>query len=153
MEFLQHDYVTRQFYVTHFSGCAVLFNKHTFESLTWRSEQSTSLLRSQIVLAGLWRPSSPRLGVGRTPKNSKLHVTMISMHCQNTCAKKRSIALTMLLAVRSIMWHEKVDIVSCDYNGASWRCKSRQQQQSTASLRRRSRTPTSQCHAAPHRCG
>ena len=71
---------------------------------------------------------------GRTPKNSKLHVTMISMHCQNTCAKKRSIALTMLLAVRTIMWHEKVDIVSGDYNGASWRCKSRQQQQSTAKL-------------------
>ena len=31
-EFFQQEGVTRQFFVTHFRGCATLFNKHMFES-------------------------------------------------------------------------------------------------------------------------
>ena len=31
VQHFQQDNVTRQFYVFHFSGCAVLFNEHTFE--------------------------------------------------------------------------------------------------------------------------
>ena len=53
---------------------------------------------------------------------------MVSLHCKNAFAQKRSTALNILLAVRTIMWQEKVDIVVFDYNGASWRRKSGQQQ-------------------------
>ena len=35
----------------------------------------------------------------------------MSLHCKNAVAKKRSIALNLLLAVRSAMIHEDVDIV------------------------------------------
>ena len=35
----------------------------------------------------------------------------------------------MLLAVRAIMWQEKVDMVAGDFNGASWRRKPGLQQQ------------------------
>ena len=44
---------------------------------------------------------------------------MMSLHCQNAGAKKRSIAMNMLLAVRTAMLQQEVHIVAGDFNGAS----------------------------------
>ena len=51
------------------------------------------------------------------------------LHCQRVVAKKRSIALNMLLVVRTIMVQDDVGMVAGDFNGASWRRKSGPDQQ------------------------
>ena len=44
---------------------------------------------------------------------------MMSLHCQNAGAKKRNIAMNMLLAVCTVMLQQEVDMVAGDFNGAS----------------------------------
>ena len=105
------------------------------------------LLRRTIVLAGHFRPSSPKAQFRRTPSDGKPHFTMMSLHSQNTFAKKRSVAvktsswqlvpscgkkqLTSLLGISTV----QVGDASRDRNNSS-----------TVQLRRRSTTPSSQCH-------
>ena len=122
-----HEDITRLFHVTHFRGCAALFNKHTSEqdievkaihNPTDKANCSGWALEAVI--------SNARFR--RTPSNGKPY-TMMSLHCQNAFAKKRSIALTLLLAVHTIMWQEKVDTVAGDFSGASWPRRSGPQQQ------------------------
>ena len=45
----------------------------------------------------------------------------MSLHCHNAAAQKRSVAVNALLAVRTAVIQEDVDIVAGDFNGASWR--------------------------------
>ena len=61
----------------------------------------------------------------RIPRNSKSHFTMMSFHIiNNQYAKKRGIAENLLLAVRTAMQQEQVDMVAGDVNGAAWRRRS-----------------------------
>ena len=48
---------------------------------------------------------------------------MMSPHRHNECAKRRSVALHLLVAVRTAMVDESVDLVAGDFNGTSWRRK------------------------------
>ena len=48
----------------------------------------------------------------------------MSLHHQKTVAKKRSIALYILLAIRTVMLPEDVDMVAGDVNGAHWQTRS-----------------------------
>ena len=133
VEYFQHDDVTRQFDVTHFCRCAVLFSKHTFEAdieikavhIPTEKENCSGWVFEAVISKARFR---------RTPRNGKPHFTVASLHCQNTFAKKRSMALNIFLAVRTIMWQEKADIVAGDCNGASWRRKSGPQQQLDSTL-------------------
>ena len=51
----------------------------------------------------------------RIPRNSKSHFTMMSLHIiNNQYAKKRGIAENLLLAVRTAMHQEQVDMVAGD---------------------------------------
>ena len=59
---------------------------------------------------------------------------MMSLHCQNPVAKKRSVALNILLAVRTVMLQEEVDMVAGDFNGATWRRRSGPDHQSDSTL-------------------
>ena len=45
----------------------------------------------------------------------------MSLHCHTAVAKQRTIALKVVLAVRIVMVKDEVDIVACDFTGASWR--------------------------------
>ena len=63
------------------------------------------------------------------PRRGKSSFTMMSLHCDNAVAKKRSVALNALLAVRPAITQEDVDMVAGDFNGATWRRKSGPEQQ------------------------
>ena len=47
---------------------------------------------------------------------------MMSLHINNQHAKKRGIGKNLLLAVRTVMFQEQVDMVAGGFNGVSWRC-------------------------------
>ena len=46
---------------------------------------------------------------------------MMSLHINNHFAKKRGIGQNLLLAVRTMMLQEQIDVVAGDFNGAAWR--------------------------------
>ena len=48
----------------------------------------------------------------RIPRNGKSYFTMMSLHINNQYAKKRGIAENLLLAVRTVMHQERVDMVA-----------------------------------------
>ena len=61
-----------------------------------------------------------RASFRRIPRNGKSYFTMMSLHINNTHAKKRGIAKNLLLAVRIVMHQQQVDLVAGDFNGAAW---------------------------------
>ena len=94
------------------------FNKNTFEP--------DSEVKSPFVL-GITHPCKNWAleAVITTARSRRMHedgpasFTMMSLHCHNECAKRRSIALN-LRAVRTAMAHVSVELVAGDSNGASW---------------------------------
>ena len=114
------------------------------------TSRSISLQTSQIVVDGLFEAVTLKARIQRTPRNGKPHFTMMSLHYQNAFAKERSKVLNIVFAVGTTMWQEKADMVAEDFNGASWRHKSELHSSSTVQSRRRSRTPSSQCHGVRH---
>ena len=67
-----------------------------------------------------------RASFRRPPRNGKSFFTMMSLHINNQFAKKRGIGKKLLLAIRTVMMEEHVDMVAGDFNGAAWRrpCRS-----------------------------
>ena len=70
--------------------------------------------------------------VRRTPRIGKPHFTMMSLHIDNSHAKKRGIAKNVLDAVRTAM--QQVDMVAGDFNGAAWRRKRGEGQQCVSTI-------------------
>ena len=70
------------------------------------------------------------------------------LRCRSAVAKKRSIALHVLLAVRTATIQADVDMVAGDFNGASWRHKTGSEQQVDSTLEeafKKKKTPGSMC--------
>ena len=51
--------------------------------------------------------------------------TVLSLHINNVFAKKRGIAKKIIQTVRALMISQNIDLVAGDFNGAAWRCRSR----------------------------
>ena len=64
----------------------------------------------------------------RIPRNGKLYFTMMSLRINNQYAKKRATGKNLLLAVRTVMRQEQVDMVAGEFNGAAWRRQSGNEQ-------------------------
>ena len=58
----------------------------------------------------------PKARFGRIPRNGKSSFTIMTLHCHSAVAKKRSIPLTVLLAVRTAIIQEDIDHVAGDFN-------------------------------------
>ena len=56
------------------------------------------------------------------------------LHINNQYAKKRGIAKHLLLAVRTVMHPEQVDMVAGDFNGAAWRRRSGNEQRHDSTI-------------------
>ena len=127
VQHLQHEYVTRQFHETHFNGCAVLFYKHTFEpdikvkATRTPTDKVPGWAFEAILSKGSYSAHSQ--------KRQNRNFTMMSLHCESTFAKKRSMDLNIFLAVRTVTCQENVDLAAGDFNGASWRRKPGPQRQ------------------------
>ena len=69
------------------------------------------------VLRGVLSRASFR----RQPPSGQESFTVMSLHINNTYAKKRGIGKKLILTIRAMMLDEKVDLVAGDFNGAAWR--------------------------------
>ena len=131
-EYVDHDILTSRFHVTHYAGCAILYNKDTFYSDI--NVQSIYLhdtrrdLPDQVmegeqgwVMQGVLLRASFR----RSPVSGQKYFTVLSLHISNIYAKKKGIAKKLILTLRAIMISQEVDLVAGDFNGTAWRCRSK----------------------------
>ena len=97
------------FHVTHYGGCAVLFNKDTF---------FTDVKVKSIYLHDIKRVLPDKVGEGasgvlsrasfrRQPPNGQQTFTVMSLHISNIYAKKRGIGKKLILTIRAVMLDEK----------------------------------------------
>ena len=103
--------------MTHYGGCAILFNKDTFLSdikvtsiylhdLRGCEQDNVKEGESGWVLQGVISRASGR----RQPRDGKSSFTVMSLHINNNHAKKRCIGKKLLLTVRAEMLKEDVDL-------------------------------------------
>ena len=128
IEYVDHELLTNRFHVTHYGGCAVLFNKDTFfPDVKVKSIYLHDIRRllpdkvvegdSGWVLQGVLSRASCR----RQPPSGQKTFTVMSLHISNNYAKKRGIGKKLILTIRAVMLDEKVDLVAGDFSGAAWR--------------------------------
>ena len=122
IEYLEHDFLTNRFHVTHYGGCAVLFNRDTFFSdiKVWsiclhdtRACEQDKIKdgESGWVIQGV----VSRAAFHRQPRSGPKSFTVMSLHINNNYAKKRGIEKKLLLTIRAIMLEEHVDLVAGDF--------------------------------------
>ena len=145
------------FYVKHYAGCAVLFNKDSFHSdikvtsvylhdtRNWQQQVMKEVQSGWVLEAVISRALFRRL-----PRNGKSFFTVMSLHINNHYAKKRGIGKKLLLAVRTVMLQQHVDMVAGDFNGAAWRRPSGSDPRPSALLKNYLSTRAYPCHPAPH---
>ena len=128
-DYIEHEILHERFHVTHFAGCAVLFNKDTFyPDITVKSIYTRRGVQDHIVerehgwvLQGvLSRACFPRAAA-----SGQKVFTVLSLHINNVFAKKRGIAKKIIQTVRALTISQNIDLVAGDFNGAAWRCRSR----------------------------
>ena len=131
-DFVEHEILHERFHVTHFVGCAVLFNKDTFyPDISVKSinlHDTTRVVQDHIVegehgwfLQGVLSRATFR----RAAASGQKFFTVLSLHISNIYAKKRGIAKKIIQTVRTPMISQDVDLVAGDFNGTAWRCRSR----------------------------
>ena len=119
IEYLQHECLTNHFYITHFAGCAFLFNKDTFHSdIKVKSIYFHDSMNGpdQAVKEGQsgWVRQTviSRASFRRIPRYGKY---------QTISVRKRGIGKNLLLTVRTVMHQEQAGRLASDFNGAAWR--------------------------------
>ena len=131
-DYVDHELLTNRFHVTHYAGCAILFNKDTFypnvdvKSIylhDTRRELPDQIMEGEQgwVLQGVLSRASFR----RSPVSGQKYITVLSLHINNIYAKKKGIAKKLILTLRAIMISQEVDLVAGDFNGTAWRYRSK----------------------------
>ena len=131
-EYVDHDILTGRFHVTHYGGCAALFNKDTFyPNIDVKSIYLHDIRRDlpdQVmereqgwVMQGVLSRATFR----RPPVSGQETFTVLSLHLNNIYAKKRGIAKKLILTIRATMIGQQIDVVAGDFNGTAWRCSNR----------------------------
>ena len=137
IEYLEHDFLMNR-YVTHYGGCAILFNKDTFFSdikvssfylHDTRTCDKYKIIEGETgwVMQGVVSKAAFRL----QPRNGQ---QTFSLHINNNFAKKRGIGKKLSLTIRSIMQDEHVNLGAGDFNGAAWRQTSGDNRHPTSTL-------------------
>ena len=116
----EHDILHERFHVTHFAGCATLFNKDIFypdigvKSICLHDTRRD--LPDQImegdqgwVTQGVLSRASFR----RSAVSGQRYFTVLSLH------------ISIIQTLRAIMISQEVDLVTSDFNGTAWCCRSR----------------------------
>ena len=128
-DYVDHAILHERFYVIHFAGCAVLFTSYPYVDVksiylhdTRRGVQDHNVEGEHgRVLQGVVSRASFR----RAASSGQTAFTVFSLHINNVFAKKRGIAKKIIQAVRALMISQSIDLVAGDFNGAAWRCRSR----------------------------
>ena len=128
-EHVDHELLTNRFHVTHYAGCAILFNKDTFffpivdVKSIYIHDTRRDLLDQVMegeqgwVLQGVLSRATFR----RPPVSGQKYFTVLSLHISNIYAKEKGIAKKLILTLRAIMISQEVDLVAGDFNGTAWR--------------------------------
>ena len=128
IEYVDHELLANRFHVTHYGGCAVLFNKDTFfPDVKVKSiylHDVRSVLPDKVVdgdsgwiIQGVLSRASFR----RQPPGGQISFTVMSLHIKHNFAKKRGIGKKPILTTFAVMLEEHVNVVAGDFNGAAWR--------------------------------
>ena len=115
IEYVDHELLASRFHVTHYGGCAVLFNNDTF---------FPDVKAKSICLHDTWSELPDKIMEGDSAGFCMAchHVPLFAdNHTNNVYAKERGIGKKLILAIRSVMLNENVDLVAGDFNGAVWR--------------------------------
>ena len=131
-EYVEHEILHERFHVTHFAGCAILFNKDTFyRDISVKSiylHDTRRGLQYHIVeeehgwvLQGVLSRAFFR----RAAASGQTVFTVLSLHISNIYAKKKGIAQKIIQTIRALMVSQNIDLVAGDFNGTAWRCRSR----------------------------
>ena len=155
-DYVDHDILRERFHVTHYAGCAILFNKDTFHpDINVKSiylHDTRRGLPDQIiegeqgwVLQGVLSRASFR----RSAVSGQRYFTVLSLLISNISAKKKGIAKKLVLTIRAIMISQEVDLVAGDFNGTAWRCSNRN---NISTLMKPFQIVLCVRHRAPHRC-
>ena len=129
IEYLEHEFLTNRFHVTHYEGCAILFNKDTSCSDIKVTSIHLHDLRCfqaghcerRRCLDGLTRCHIKGIfSLAATRWQIVLH-SVVFAHQQQLCQKKRGIGKKLQLTIRGVMIEEHADLVVGDFDGAAWR--------------------------------
>ena len=131
-DYVEHEILHERFHVTHFAGCATLFNKDTFyPDISVKSiylHDTRRILPDRFVegeqgwvLQGVVSRASFR----RAASSGQTAFTVLLLHIKNVYAKKRGIAKRIIQAVRPLLTYQDIDFIAGDFSGTAWRCRSR----------------------------
>ena len=128
IEYIDHEFLTTRFHVTHYGGCALLFNKDTsFPDIKVTSIYLHDLRHSQPekVIEGetgwVIQGAVSKASVRRQPRGGKSSFAAMPLHIYNNYAKKRVIGKKQPLAIRAVVLDDQKDLVAGDFNGVAWR--------------------------------
>ena len=131
-DYVEYEILHERFHLTHFAGCAVLFNKDTFYSdISVKSiylHDTRRCVQDHVVegdhgwvLQGVLSRASFR----RAAASGQKVFTVLSLHINSVFPTKRGIAKKIIQTVRALLISQNIDLVAGDFNGAAWRCRSR----------------------------
>ena len=136
-DYVDHELLTNRFHVTHYAGCAILFNKDTFypnvdvKSIylhDTRRELPDQVMEGEQgwVLQGvLSRASCRRSPVsGQSERTEVLYSALSLSSHQQHLRQKKGIAKNLILTLLAIMNSQEVELVAGDFNGTAWRYRS-----------------------------
>ena len=132
IDYVDHELLTYRFHVSHYGGCAVLFNKDTFfrevEVKSIYLHDTRRELPDEVIEGDqgwVLRGALSRASFSRQPLSGQKILEVLSLHIGNIYAKKRGIGKKLILSIRAVMLGEHVDLVADDFQGAAWRCSNR----------------------------
>ena len=154
---VDHELLTNRFHVTHYAGCAILFNKDTFHpDIDVKSiylHDTRRELPDQVMeeeQGGVLQGVLSRVSFRRSPVSGQKYFTMLSLCISNIHAQKKGIAKKLILTLRAIMISQEVDVVARDFNGTAWRYRSKDNLSTIGEAFTDSTLPTP---PAAHHCG
>ena len=133
-DYVEHEILHERFHVTHFAGCAVLFNKDTFyPDISVKSiylHDTRRGVQDHIVEGEhgwVFQGVLSRASFRRAAASGQ---TVFTVHYRCTssnilCQEKRGIAKKVFQTIRALMVSQNIDSVAGDFNGTAWRCRSR----------------------------
>ena len=116
---VEHEILRERFHVTHFAGCAILFNKDTFyPDISVKSfylHDTRRGLQDQVVegeQGWVLQGFLSRASIRRAAASGQKVFTVLSLHINNVFAKKRVLPRKIIQTVRALLISQDIDLVA-----------------------------------------
>ena len=135
-DYVDHDILQERFHVTHYAGCAILFNKDTFHpDINIKSiylHDTRRGLPDQIIegeQGWVLQVVLSRASFLCAAVSDQKFFTVLSLHISDIYAKKNGIAKKLIQTLRALMISQEVVSVAGDSHGKAWRFSQPKQSQ------------------------